>query len=131
MKKIILWLGCITAMFAFTCTYAANIEWHEMSDSDFVMAKNQKKLVLLLAKSDACHWCQQMKSVTLSDPKVIKTINKNYIPVMVDVDQNRDAIKKYKITSLPTIIIFDASHNVVQVIAGYVEPQELLNSLNK
>lgn len=113
--------------------YAANdsIEWRTWSNSNFAAAKKSQRLVLLYAKADWCHWCQNMKATTLQDKNLIKLINEKYIPVKVDVDTDTNLVKKFAISALPTIIILDDKQNIVRRFTGYVSASEMINNLQQ
>jgi len=62
-------------------------------------AKNEHKLLLIEASSKSCYYCEKMKKDVLSLPDIQKDIDKNYIFVNIDVDQQKLPLnleKKYK-----------------------------------
>lgn len=109
---------------------ANSISWQEYSPSVFEQAKSAHRQLLLFWKSDSCHWCKQMEEKTFTDSSIIKLINDNYFPVILDVIKNSDLINQYQIISLPTIIIFDRDNKSTKVLLGYIPSEEMEKELN-
>ncbi len=56
------------------------IKW-ESWNSGYPKATKEKKIVLVDAYTTWCGWCKKMDADTYTDPEVIKTINKYFVPV--------------------------------------------------
>ncbi len=97
---------------------SAVIPWQAYSDSIFVSLPKDRNLILVYARADWCEWCKKFSSTALKDPRVIEMINKNYSPVMMDIDRAKDAAIQYKITELPTLLILDKSRHVIHESHG-------------
>src|SRR5436190_15478155 len=64
------------------------IEWLKWGQTAFDKARSSGKPILLDITGSWCHWCHVMDETSYSDPAVISTVNKNFIPVRVT--QTRD-----------------------------------------
>lgn len=111
-----------------TC-FAADINWQTYSKSSFAKAKKEHRLVLLFGKASWCPWCRRMKSETYSNNSVIELVNKYYIPVMVDIDDEASIADKYNISSVPTVIILDGDYKIVDSKAGFQDVSDLVKML--
>ena len=60
-----------------------NIHWLELNQAEILSAKDNKNMLLFFYR-DNCDFCEKMKSQTFSDPSVIKLINNNFFPVMIN-----------------------------------------------
>lgn len=105
------------------------IQWQAYSSNIFEQAKSIHRPILLLSKSNSCHWCQQMESTTFSNPTVIKLINRSYLPVVIEINRNRDIFIQYKIIRLPTTLILDTNGNIIKVATGYIQPNRMIKIL--
>jgi len=78
------------------------IEWKEWSKDSFNEAKREGRLVLLDLTASWCHWCHVMDEKTYSDPDVAEYVNKNFVPIRVDIDKRPDISERYNRGGFPT-----------------------------
>lgn len=109
---------------------STTIPWQTYSKTVLVQAESQHHPILLFAKSKLCQWCKKMVEETFKDPAIIQLIKDNYVPIMVDVENNIEIARQYKITNLPTLIVLNADHAVITQFSGYLSPQALAKNLN-
>lgn len=122
----------------FSFSYAAEeaaagpemIHWQTWSLAIFERAKEEHKLILIFGKVGWCHWCQKTESSTFSDPRVIQLINKDYVPVKVDIEADAALARRYKITEFPVFIVLDEHNKELKRFSGYNSPQGLLRKLS-
>jgi len=66
---------------ATTVSVATTIQWEKSVAEAIAKGKRLRKPVMVLVSRDGCGWCDRFKAGTLSDPKVIALLNKNFITV--------------------------------------------------
>lgn len=97
----------ITSLFLITpISFAKTINWYDYKTGVEISKKTNKKLYLFF-HADWCHWCGVMKKKTLDDIEVAAYLNKNFIPVSVNVDNNRDLVKNFRIGPIPASIFME------------------------
>ena len=94
-------------------------------------AKIQNKKVLLIFDQKDCYYCDLLKEDTLSDSKVQKILNKDYIVVDIDVNKEGKLAEEYKIYGTPDLIFLDKNKKEIHRIDGYVPADEFLNTLKE
>jgi thioredoxin-related protein len=57
--------------------------------------------VAIFFETTWCGWCKKMHKTTLKDPRVIKLLTNDFVPVMVDGDKRRDLAKSYGVRGYP------------------------------
>jgi thioredoxin-related protein len=130
MKKIGMVTVCVVLYFSsIGLAVAESINWQRYSAGVFQQAIKAQRPVLLFAMSETCHWCHKMSSTTFKDSTVVKLVNENYYPVILEVNQNEVAANKYKLDGVPTMIFFDLSGKIINIYAGYEEPQTMIRHL--
>ncbi|MEZ5125487.1 MAG: DUF255 domain-containing protein [Thermoleophilia bacterium] len=109
---------------------AHEIEWRTWSEDVFAEARRTSRPILLSLSAVWCHWCHVMDETTYSDPEVVTTINREFVPVRVDNDKHPDINRRYNMGGWPTTAFLTASG---EVIAGatYVPPAQMLASLRR
>lgn len=103
-----------------------SVQWMDWSQAAFDEARDSRKLVLLDLSAEWCHWCHVMDQTTYSDPKVVRMINDNFVPVRVDIDKRPDISDRYNRGGFPTTaFLSDRGESLWG--STYVPPQDMLN----
>lgn len=101
--------------------------------SDVAAAKEQSardgKPVLMYFTAGWCPPCQKMKSSTWLDSQVAAVVNGKYIPVMVDVDQQRDVASAYGVQGIPRVEVITPNGERQLVTEGYLPAAEMAGAL--
>lgn len=91
-------------------------------------AKKQNKLIFLDAYTTWCGPCRMLKSNTFPDKAAGEFFNKHFINIALDMEKG-DGIavaEKYGVNAYPTLIITDASGNMVTYTKGYIDAKQLI-----
>ena len=84
MKKIFFFIVLIFPSLIFSQGQSkATIDWIPMTSAEKWSAKYDREVLIFFYRK-GCDYCERMKKEVLSDPLVIKTINENFLPVMLD-----------------------------------------------
>jgi thioredoxin-related protein len=59
------------------------IDWIPLEKAEKFAEKYEKNIFILFYRP-GCDYCEKMKKVTLADPVVVKLINENFFPVMIN-----------------------------------------------
>ena len=105
-------------------TGSSGIAWREWSKESFEEANTSDKLVLLDLSAEWCHWCHVMDSTTYADRAVVETINGNFIPVRVDIDERPDISERYNRGGFPTTAFLSGRGESVWG-ATYIPPADM------
>lgn len=120
------------------------IKWqHELNDAK-ELAEHYKKPIFLFLESRKCYYCPIMMEKTFTDPAVIKEINDNFIPVILDnsVDAESDventghAPERLTTSMSPAVYIMGPREEMLSrkgkkhmIIYGMWYPKDLLDWL--
>ena len=109
------------------------IAWAENYTSAQQKAADAGKPIILFFTSTWCVPCRVMKRQVWADEEVTTSVNGNFIPVAIDVD-NPDAAKvraRYSVGGTPVTIITDAQGNALRWRAGGISKSEFLELLRE
>jgi thioredoxin-related protein len=81
--------------------------------------------------TEACFWCKKLDATTFRDPKVVKLLNEQFIPVKIDANKHPRLTETLKVDSYPTLILATADGKVVGRHVGYAEVSQMMGLLNK
>lgn len=135
MKKIILAIFLILAL-------ALSVSAYEIDDSIIdglntttdvsdVLSQNQDKNVMLVFDRDSCVYCDLFKQNTLSNSKVQKELNENYIVCIVDINKHPDVADKYDVFGTPVTVVLNSTGDEVLRFEGDYQSDEFLEGLKE
>ena len=84
------------------------IKWTSDLEAAKKTAEEQKKKLFIEFTASWCGPCQMLAKDVWSSEDVAKRVEKEFVAVMIDVDENPDASKAFEIKAMPTLIIADA-----------------------
>lgn len=83
MNKVLISLALITL-----CAYA-QINWVASYNTALVKAAKEKKNVMVMLSKEGCPACEYMEDVVFAEQAVEDTLNKNFIPVHLDIHNDK------------------------------------------
>lgn len=90
-------------------------------------AQTHNKNIFVYFGAKWCHNCVQFGQV-IADKEVKEKLSK-YIFVYVDIDKNRDLVRKYKISGVPYYAIINSKESIILEGKGYLNKESFLNWL--
>ena len=136
------------------------INWLTLSEAEKYSEKYNKNMLIFFYRNN-CDYCMRMKKEVLSDPQIIKLINENFFPVMLDGKSKKPITyngKKYINTvsakedstfrwrhdfafeliatkngsiTWPSIAILNSQKKKIKTLAGFRSKPQLLRSLTR
>ncbi len=109
-----------------------SIAWRSDLAAAFAESRQLGKRVLVDFSASWCPPCQAMKRDVWPDPQVIQLAGRDFIPVLLDVDQaqGQNAGRRYGVESIPTILVLDSDGRVLRQ-AAFMSRDELVEFLRK
>ena len=95
-------------------------------------ARQQNKPLMIAFYKSGQRFSDDMWADTYANKNIIKYIQANFIPVLVDSDKSPDLVKEYEVTYFP-LHIFKTSDNkeIVKTRRGYDTPGQFMPVLNE
>ena len=106
------------------------INWHTWEKDVFEKAQKLDKPIFMDLTAIWCHWCHVLDETTLSDPEIIRLLNKNFINLRVDADKRPDIFRRYNQGGLPSVA-FLAPTGEILFGGNYIKPKEMIEILQQ
>lgn len=103
---------------------------YENFDTALQKAKLNHKIVMIKAMSERCHFCRKMDSEVLIDKEVIKAIEKDFIPVSIDVSVHILPLG-LKAQLTPSFIFVDENAKIIMNVPGAWNKQDFISLLKE
>ena len=101
--------------------------------SDFmeavVLARQQRKPILLLLTAKNCLFSKQMLDTTFQS-NVLRPFLQRFVLVNIDINDDKEICRRLKIESTPTIQFISADGVPLRRINGAAKPEELIAQMN-
>ncbi len=128
--KIAIFLLCLLAGGASSGLAAADkIEWHTYQ-SGTARSGLEKKKVFLHFYADWCSYCAEMERKTFQNPAVIAMLNRNFIPIRVDSDREKEIAALFRVKGLPDSWCLAENGDIIGHRPGFIPAEQLLAILN-
>ena len=107
------------------------IAWTNSLDAAQKKAAREKKIVLVDFMAEWCGPCKQMLATTYKDKTVVARAGKQFVPVLIDVDQQPKLAQKYNVEAIPTVIFLNGSGKVLHRSMGYHDAKTFLKMMDQ
>lgn len=104
------------------------VNWVEDYDSGLAAAKSTHQPVLLAFKASWCGGCKWMDAEVFSNQAAAKALT-GWVPVHVDVDEQRRIAAQYGIRAIPTLVALSPEGKELQRAQGPLDLQQFAEFL--
>ena len=88
------------------------IAWTESLAEAQKIAAKEKKVIFIDFWAEWCGPCKKMLATTYKDKTVVAR-SKQFVPVLINIDKQKELAAKYKIEAIPTVIFMNAKGKVL------------------
>lgn len=112
-----------------TFLFSSSIDFEDsLSQAKKEAIKNNKPLMIMYSTS-TCPECNYMKKKVFKNEEIITYINKNFIPVIMDINEDKKELP-YSFIGIPTFYFSNATQmNLIKKSIGGMREKEFLNLL--
>lgn len=123
----------VSLAYAWYCFYVStnNIAWADNYTSAKQQSADTGKPIILYFTGEWCSPCRIMKRQVWADDEIMASVNSQFIPVAIDVDDpdNAAMLARYKVGGAPVTIITDTQGNALRWRAGGMGKSEFIELL--
>jgi len=110
---------------------SSDIGWANSMDSARELARDSNTNILLFFTGKWCVPCRVMKREVFADKEVMKAINSQFVPVIINIDDPNaeDLIMQYKVGTTPITIFTNPEGEVIDYAVGKIGKTKFLEML--
>ena len=108
--------------------YIGNAGGVDTIASNPAMGSQQARVRILAFQSEDCRQCHTLQTPALK--RLLETCGDNVAVVEVDAPDAPELTERYRVLTLPTTVVLDASGNARAVNYGFASTQRLLEQVN-
>ncbi|MCB9482281.1 MAG: thioredoxin fold domain-containing protein [Desulfobacteraceae bacterium] len=122
----------LTAAFIFLTTsyaFAEEVNWNDYKSGSAISEKSKKKMYIYFY-SEKCPWCVKMENDTFKNEEVAGYLNKNFVPVKINVYEDRNTTAMYGIGPIPANVFMESDIKTgIYKRPGYIPPETFMGIL--
>ncbi len=119
----------------------AQVKWYSFEEAVKKAEANPKK-IFIDVYTDWCGWCKKMDKSTFKNEKVVRILNKDYYAVKLNAESKtpievkgksttpKAVARGFNVSAYPTTVYLDENQNLIQVVPGYQNADNLDMILN-
>lgn len=106
--------------------YIGGLIWHKSLKDGLDIAQKENKPVLVYFWAIWCQFCEKFETETLSQPEITKILTQDYVLVAIDLDEDRETPKQFRVAYPPYELFLDKNGNIIIAIPGFVPSENFL-----
>lgn len=76
--------------------------------------------------ADWCGFCRNLEKTTFKDPRITAYINRNFTPVRVNIDREKQIATQYGVSGVPDLRFISAEGEAIARWPGYIKAEQLM-----
>ncbi|MDR0665308.1 MAG: thioredoxin family protein [Helicobacteraceae bacterium] len=120
-----------TALFILCAVVGFGADWLDNYGEALALAKEQNKPILTIVMRQTCPYCRMLINETLPMKAIDEKIQKEFIPLMLDTEENPEQTAKSRLraAAVPASFILSPNGEVQATRVGYAPPMEYMRFL--
>jgi thioredoxin-related protein len=106
-----------------------SVVWHRDVRTAWQSTQQQGRPLLVFVTTEHCMYCTKMKRATYANPKVASTINRSFVPLVLDGEAASPLLKDLAVKGFPATFIISQDAIILDRMDGFVDPEKLMARL--
>lgn len=99
-------------------------------ESGLEEARTKDRAIFIYLHSKSCGWCKKFEEEVLNDPSVISIVEASFVPVAIEVNEQKGVARKFRVYGTPTMVFLDPGGGEIDRIRGFVDSETFVAAMN-
>ena len=118
----------LTLLLLTSCSNIEKIKWRDFSKA-LLEQEESEKPIMFFFYSTSCMYCKMMEKSTLNNREISEIINKNFIPIKLNIDNKLPLGKDlpspsnlaatFRVRGVPAIFFVNKEHKIIKTVTGF------------
>jgi thioredoxin-like negative regulator of GroEL len=104
---------------------AAPIAWQKDIRMALRTSSEEGKPLMVMVGAGWCGYCYKMLQQTFPDPALALRVNGQFVPVLIDADEQAELVQKLRVDAMPTVLVISPERRIVGRFAGFQTAAQL------
>jgi len=127
----VFWLALWGALLPLGAIAEPSHPWQPTLENARRVAAQSNRLVLVYFCADWCQPCREMEQEVFGQPAAVADLQKNFVPVKVNVTYFPATAQQYGVTLLPTTVVVTPQGQALDTLRGRLEPSQYVARLTQ
>ena len=127
---VVLIVLCIALIIPSVAGAPVQVRWYSYNQG-LALGKRLKKNILVHFNATWCFYCRKMAKETFQDGEVVSYIEKNFVPIMVDIDKEKRISSRYGVRAVPDTWFLTQAGKGIGHVPGMVQADRFLQLLKE
>jgi thioredoxin-related protein len=104
----------------------SSLNWRKNEIEALKEIKDGTRLLFRFLYSDECEGSKKTLEETFNDDDVIRLIERDTAPIMINIGENKELARKYQVDWTPAFVIADENGKELERFVGYLPPKDFM-----
>lgn len=101
---------------------STGVHWHTDLRAAHQLAVQQQRPLLIVVGATWCGPCRRLENETFQHAEMAEYINTYFVPVHLDLDENREIAERLEVEGVPTSVVLSPRGELLGRFSGFAEP---------
>ena len=127
--RCVLVLALLAGTLPLAAAEQAAVAWQHDVNRAWQSTQQQGRPLLVFVTTSHCLYCTKMKQGTYANAAVAATINRSFVPLVLDGEAPCPLLKDLAVKAYPATFIISPSAVILDRVDGYVAPDKMMSRL--
>lgn len=121
----------LSAIVAQETAAAKGIQWRTNYSQALIESERRGLPMVIDFTTTPCFWCDKLEATTFRDPRVVQSMNQQFIPLRIHTSHDPKLTQDMRISAFPTLVIAGPGRKILTMKEGYQDADNFFELLQR